>query len=93
MPNIVCIDLEVHKSNLPDAIDRAIKSQSQKIVFIGLNLALVTQAYEAGREVVVLPLGSPTPANAIEVPFFPGTDRSRAFVQAQEMLALRSTNR
>lgn len=90
MPNIVYIDLEVHKTGLREAIDRAIRSQSKKIVFIGLNLALVQQAFEAGREVVVLPVGSPLPEGAVEVPFFPGTDRSRAFILAQEIGAARA---
>lgn len=87
MPNIVCINLEVHKTNLPEAFDRAIKSQSKKIIFIGLNLALVQQAFEAGREVVVLPVGSPLPEGAVDVPFFLGTERSRAFIQAQKIVA------
>lgn len=90
MPNIVCIDLEVHKTHLLEAMDRAIKSQSKKIVFVGLDLALVQQAFEAGREVAVLPVGSPVPEGAVEVPFFPGTVRSRAFILAQEIEAARS---
>lgn len=90
MPNIVCIDLEVHKTDLREAIDRAIRSQAKKIVFIGLDLALVQQAFEAGREVTVLPVGSPLPDGAVQVPFFLGTERSRAFILAQEFVAARS---
>ena len=85
MPNIVYIDLEIHKTSLPEAIDRAIKSQSRKIVFVGLDLALVQQAFDAGREVIVLPVGSPLPDGAVEVPFFPGNERSRAFIHAQKI--------
>lgn len=89
MPNIVCIDLEVHRTHLHEAMDRVIKSQSEKIVFVGLDLALVQQAFEAGREVVVLPVGSPVPEGAMAMPFYPGTERSRAFIQAQEIAAAR----
>lgn len=87
MTKIVCIDLEVHKTNLPEAMDMAIKSQSKKIVFVGLNVELVQQAFEAGREVVVLPVGAPLPEGAVAVPFFPGTERSRAFIHAQKFKA------
>ncbi len=90
MPNIVCINLQAHKTNLPEAIDRAIKSQAKTIVFVGLDLALVQQAFDAGREVAVLPVGSPVPKGAVEIPCFPGTERSKAFIIAQEIVAARS---
>jgi hypothetical protein len=87
MPNIAWIDVEVHKTNLSEAIERGIQSQAKKIAFSGLDVELVKKAFEAGREVLILQTGAPMPDGAVDVPFFQGTQQSRAFVHARNSIA------
>jgi hypothetical protein len=67
MMETIYIDIAAHQADLRGVLMAAMKCNPQRLIFIGSDAEIETDARESGHDVEVLPAGTQVPAGAMEM--------------------------